>query len=314
MPEANAVFQGGGVRGIGLVGALAVAEERGYTWRRVAGTSAGAIVATLVAAGYTAAEITEIMKTEVDYKAFMDRRLPLGVVSEITDVLKDRGIYTGQYCIELMDRLLGRKLGKSTVTFRDLPVPCQVIATDVTNCRMVVLPDDLNEYGLAAPLDFPVAQAVRASMSIPIFFEPYVLHYTREGESCTATLVDGGMLSNFPIWLFDPRGEAPQVPTIGFRLQAPGTGGPLQDHTLLQYLRALVTTVLDGHDDYDLTHQDYERTITINTGDVKTTEFDLSPADRDWLYDSGRQAAEQFFAGFDFAAWLARFTPRACKN
>jgi predicted acylesterase/phospholipase RssA len=50
-------FEGGGVKGIGLVGAVAVAEERGYQWVNVGGTSAGAIVAFLLAAGYSASEI-----------------------------------------------------------------------------------------------------------------------------------------------------------------------------------------------------------------------------------------------------------------
>ena len=54
---ADAVFEGGGVKGIGLVGAVAVAEEKGYRWMNLAGTSAGAIVDTLIAAGYTAEEM-----------------------------------------------------------------------------------------------------------------------------------------------------------------------------------------------------------------------------------------------------------------
>ena len=52
--KADAVFEGGGVKGIGLVGAVAFAEEKGYRWVNLAGTSAGAIVAALLAAGYNA--------------------------------------------------------------------------------------------------------------------------------------------------------------------------------------------------------------------------------------------------------------------
>ena len=48
----DAVFEGGGVKGIGLVGAVAVTEEKGYQFENLAGTSAGAIVAALIAAGY----------------------------------------------------------------------------------------------------------------------------------------------------------------------------------------------------------------------------------------------------------------------
>ena len=69
---ADAVFQGGGVRGIAFVGALEVAETRGYRWKRVAGTSSGAIVAALLAAGYRAEEM-KAMLTEMDLAQWMRR-------------------------------------------------------------------------------------------------------------------------------------------------------------------------------------------------------------------------------------------------
>ena len=65
--RADAVFEGGGVKGIGLVGAVAAAEERGYQWENVAGTSAGAIVAALLAAGYNSEELRNVMQ-ELDYR------------------------------------------------------------------------------------------------------------------------------------------------------------------------------------------------------------------------------------------------------
>src|SRR4051812_18106702 len=68
---ADLVLEGGGVKGIGLVGAISVLEDRGWTFNRVAGTSAGAIVGALVAAGFTGGELTSIM-SEVDYLKFRD--------------------------------------------------------------------------------------------------------------------------------------------------------------------------------------------------------------------------------------------------
>lgn len=91
---ADAVFEGGGVKGIGLVGAIAVAEERGYQWVNIAGTSAGAIVAALLAAGYRAAEIKKIM-ADLDYNRFKDRslldRVPL--VGPLASLIFEKGIY-----------------------------------------------------------------------------------------------------------------------------------------------------------------------------------------------------------------------------
>src|SRR3712207_6704896 len=74
--KADAVFEGGGVKGIGLVGALFTAEQDYHVeWQRVAGTSAGAVVAALVAAGYTANEIYDIIKEKVSFAKMMDRSL-----------------------------------------------------------------------------------------------------------------------------------------------------------------------------------------------------------------------------------------------
>jgi len=74
MPRCDAVFEGGGVKGIGLVGAVAVTEDMGYEFCNVAGTSAGAIVAALVAAGYRASELRDIIRS-LDYTQFKDEGL-----------------------------------------------------------------------------------------------------------------------------------------------------------------------------------------------------------------------------------------------
>ena len=80
MKKADAVFEGGGVKGLGLVGALTVAEENGYTdWRRVVGTSAGAIVASLLAAGYSAEELKEILM-DLEYSELLYYTRPRDVL------------------------------------------------------------------------------------------------------------------------------------------------------------------------------------------------------------------------------------------
>ena len=105
--KADAVFEGGGVKGIGLVGAVAVAEERGYQWQNVAGTSAGAIVAALLAAGYTAAEMKEIME-KLDYKDFRDTGLldKVPLVGKIASLIFEKGIYEGKWFENWMRGLL----------------------------------------------------------------------------------------------------------------------------------------------------------------------------------------------------------------
>ena len=101
--KADAVFEGGGVKGIGLVGAVAVAEEEGYHWVNVAGTSAGAIVAALIAADYTAPELKEVIQ-ELDYKRFKDAspldKIP--VLGPLTSLILEKGIYEYRVCLHLV--------------------------------------------------------------------------------------------------------------------------------------------------------------------------------------------------------------------
>lgn len=300
MLQANAVLKGGGVKGIALTGALAVAEEQGWTWKSVAGTSAGAITAALLAVGYTAPEVHTIIN-DLNFKDFEDKG-----GNAVFGLLRREGIYKGEYVIELMDRLLGQKLGKAVVTFADLPVKLRVVATDLTNKRELVFPDDLAgaPYNLPDPESFPVSHAVRASMSIPLFFEPYHLELP---EAPTATLVDGGMLSNYPIGLFNPGQGRVEAPTFGMFLQAPTDGATEPTGTLKEFLEALVTTTLEGRDNRDLEDQTYARTIHIDTGRYTTTEFDINQAGKDWLYQSGRDAASAFFSDPQVQAWLKQF-------
>src|ERR671911_251762 len=167
--HADLVFEGGGVKGIGLAGALATLEEREYRPQNIAGTSAGAITAALLSAGYSADELREIIIT-LDYRQFQDRawedKVPL--IERSLSMLLDLGLYEGNRFLEWMRERLD---AKGVHTF-----------------------------------------AERMSMSIPVFFEPVRFDNPETGE--THVIVDGGMLSNFPVGLFDCEdGEPPEWPT-----------------------------------------------------------------------------------------------------
>lgn len=304
--EADAVFEGGGAKGIGLVGALEVLEERGYRWRLVAGTSAGAIVASLVAAGYSAAELGSVIR-RLDYRKFQDEGVldRLGLPGKILSVLFEKGIYEGDFLLEwLTDRLAE----KGVRTFADLPAPegslyrhrLQVIASDVTEGRLVVLPEGLPHYG-EDPDAFPVAQAVRMSMSIPFFFEP--------AELKGRLFVDGGLLSNFPVWLFDRQGPTreqarPRIPTFGFKLIEPEEARPIDGGSVFSFTRQIIDTALEAHDRRHVETLDFLRTIGIPTMGVRTTDFDLSPERAEELYRSGRKAAEGFLSTWDMERYI----------
>ncbi len=303
--EADAVFEGGGVKGIALAGAIQVAELLGVRWKSVAGTSAGAIAAALLAAGYSSRELVTILTREMDFNKFMDEgivdKLPL--IGKLASALFEKGIYEGDY----FESWLGQKLAQRGVhTFADLRdgqggYRLKMIASDVTQRKMVVLPDQLPEYG-RDPDSFPVARAARMSMSIPYFFEPVMLDYPgASGARCKAYIVDGGMLSNFPVWLFDaPAGTAPRWPTYGFKLVEPDSDRPAPERWPHQYIMALVNTMMEAHDRAYIEQANFKRTIAIPTMGIQTTQFNLTDEEETLLVRAGQEAAIKFFREWSF--------------
>jgi NTE family protein len=322
---ADLVFEGGGVKGIGLAGAYCALRERGVEPKRVAGTSAGAITAALVAAGYSAEELDAIL-LEVPFASFKDTawedRIP--IVGHPLSVLLQRGIYEGGFFREWMRKLLE---AKGVRTFGQLADPeatelenryrLKVIVSDVTHRRLLVLPDDAASLGVE-PDDLEVAYAVRMSMSIPIFFEPVMHRNPRTGVD--HLIVDGGMLSNFPVWLFDAdKGEPPRWPTFGMLLVEGDPKVPVahrvegrQSGSIIDYIKALASTMMEAHDRLYLEKATFVRTIPIPTLGVSTTEFDITPARVRAIYESGRRAAFDFLDRWDFEAYKAEY--RAGKD
>jgi NTE family protein len=216
---------------------------------------------------------------------------------------------------------------KGVTTFRQLryedgasPDPryrhkVQVIVSDVTNRRLLRLPMDAKAVLGVEPDDLPVAEAVRMSMSIPFFFSP--VRWKHPDGKQQLTLVDGGMLSNFPVWLFDTP-DLPDWPTFGLRLvtaEARDGGGlslpvPLPPNTgrLLSYALTLVQTMLAAHDRLYLDSETYARTIGVPTGNASGTDFALSEATKRQLYEAGRAAATEFLdQQWSFAEYIATF-------
>jgi len=310
---ADAVFEGGGVKGIGLVGAVAVAEERGYQWVNVAGTSAGTIVAALVAAGYTGAEMKEILN-ELDYNRFKDTSLldRIPFIGPVTSVIFEKGIYEGKFFENWMRGLLRKK---NIHTFNDLILEeykdderyrfkLRVIASDISRGRLLILPQDIADFGIR-PKDLNVAAAIRMSMSIPFFFEPVTLRNMKTNQ--VSYIVDGGLLSNFPVWLFDAEGGIPDWSTFGFKLVEPEEGTPHRVRGPVSLLAALFSTMMEAHDARYIEDAQFVRTIPIPTLGVGTTEFDISREKSEALYQSGREAAEKFFATWNFADYVDKY-------
>jgi NTE family protein len=142
---------------------------------------------------------------------------------------------------------------------------------------------------------------------------PLVNQYTSREH----TIVDGGLLSNFPVWLFDaPPGQERKRPTFGLRLveNDASPGDPEPDPTLsseflsmlkrsetLGYFWSVVDTMMAAHDRYYIEKTKFDKTIEIDSKGVGTTEFKLSNKRKEDLYESGVQKAERFLTSIAVA-------------
>lgn len=318
--EINAVFEGGGVRGIALAGAILAAEQEGITFHRVAGTSSGAIVASLVASGYTAEEMKDIILT-MPFSSFLKRASIFNIkwIGPAMRLLLRKGLYSGDALEYWIDELLRKK---GVRTFGDIGKDrLRIIASDITNGRIVVLPDDLHQYGIQSK-HFPISKAVRMSTSIPYFFDPVMMREQLKSgrkkpfRKSFTYIVDGGLLSNFPLWLFedetDPRTKR-MVPTIGFQLVGKNEGQPHSIHGLISMLQAMVETMLSAHDERYIEQRNRFRTIKIPTLGVGVTQFDVSEEMSLELYQSGEAAGQAFFDQWTYTQYEHMFKQYTTK-
>lgn len=335
---ADLVLSGGGVKGIGLVGAVAALMDAGYRVGRVSGTSAGSLVGAVVAAGarddqLTGAQLNDIAMS-LPYRKFLDpaaaTRVPflgLGWAA-----ITGRGIYRGDFIRDWVDDQLGslgvRTFGDLAVDDSDLPPEQRyrlvVTVADVTRGHLVRLPWDYRRlYGLD-PDEQSVADAVRASMAIPFFFRPVTITGT---TGATSTLIDGGLLSNFPMYSLDRTdSKPPRWPSFGVTVMAqrPGEGDGDPSPVLVPLVRlpgsprlleGLVNTALLGHDGTYLSQPAVAaRTIVVDSSGIGYLNFNISLADRRKLYAEGYSAAQSFLTTWDWPGYLQRFHPAALAD
>jgi len=323
MPDADLVLEGGGVKGAGLVGAITalVDVETPYTFHRVAGTSAGAIVASLLAADLDAAQIKTIMD-DLDFARFEDEAKIFARLPEIgaaLGLLFREGMYRGDALHNWIAETLAaqgiRTWGdlKQNDPGSSLPVEQRyklvVIVSDVSRGLMLRLPWDYRRLLGVDPDEQLVADAVRASASIPFFFQPFQMKTdaTVTGHPkivCT----DGGMLSNYPIDIFDRTDGLPsRWPTLGVKLSA-RTNLSLApwnaDANTFELAKSLLSTMQAAHDRVHIDDPAFSsRTIFVDTTGFSATDFGLSAADKQTLFANGLSSGQRFLSVWDWEKW-----------
>ncbi|MCY8021141.1 patatin-like phospholipase family protein [Bacillus licheniformis] len=288
----DGVFSGGGMKGVALVGAYEALEKRGFRFKRLAGTSAGSIIASFIAAGYTSAEIRQMME-ELNESELLDPRfslLPLKLL-QWASIYWRLGLYKG----DKLENWISEKLkAKGISVFGDLEQgKLKLIASDLSNGKMLVLPDDLNRYGLN-PGRFSVARAVRMSCSIPYFFEPVKL----KSPLGISVVVDGGVLSNFPMWLFTTEKKRP---VLGITLMPNEKERPKKSiKNAFELFGALFETMKEAHDARHIATKHERNIIFLPVEEVLSTEFAMSAEKKLALIELGKKRTELFLKQWTF--------------
>jgi NTE family protein len=226
------VLGGGGARGAAHIGVLKVLERERVPVCRIAGTSMGAIVGGLYAAGYSPDEIESILSA-IDWKDVLSDDPPrtdfpmrrkndtLRYLLDFKFGLRDgaiqlpRGVIQGQKLLTLLRRLTLHTW--RTPTFDELPIPFRAVATDIATGDAVVF--DRGDLALA----------IRASMSVPAAFAPMRV----DGR----LLVDGGIVNNVPVDVVKAMGAD--------RIIAVDVGAPLLDDSQLTSPFTITMQMLD---------------------------------------------------------------------
>ena len=335
----NLVFKGGGVKGIAYVGAMEVLEKEGILKdiERVAGTSAGAMVAVLVGLGYSAAELRDIL-WNLNFQNFLDDSW--GYLRDTKRFITDYGWYKGDFFRNLMADYIKQKTGDGEATFRDLQNAkkyrdINLIGADLsTGCAKV--------FNAKNTPNVKVADAARISMSIPLFFAA-----VKGANGDDDLYVDGGLLENYAIKVFDrknlvfdqqnnarkteyyetlneklstisPRtakpGQAPSPyvynkETLGFRLDGkesiakfidPEFEAPAKEiKNLFSYTKILITTLLSIQDSVHLHNDDWQRSVFIDTCDIGPIDFDITDKNKQKLVDSGTACTEAYLEWYN---------------
>ncbi len=321
----NLVLEGGGIRGFAYAGAFSVLEEKGILQQieRVGGTSAGSIAGMLVSIGYSAAEIDSIMM-ELPVQKFNDGYG--GLVGKYKRFKKDYGIYKGEAFEKWLQKLVAHKTGNPLLTFEQLH---QLhlkngLYKDLYCTGTNLSKQQLEIFSYQNTPSMPLALAVRISSSIPLYFEPVALDNQLQKIKRSDTVsfvnyyVDGGMLCNYPISMFDTCETNVVNPllcdkvkfnpqTIGIKLERPQQIDSLNKNSIKipaydinnssEYLFAFANLLMEALSrKYPGLENEIGRTIYISQGNIFSKIKKTKQEDKLLLHENGIKAATDFLS------------------
>ena len=320
----NLVLEGGGVRGLAYAGVFSVLENNGVLNRieNVGGSSAGAIAGMMVSIGYTAAEIDSLM-LELPVQQFNDGHG--GLLGKYRRFKKEFGIYKGKAFERWLQKVVNFKTGNPQLTFNQLhQLHLSNKAYKDFYCTGTNLSkQQLEIFSYRTTPDMPLALAARISSGIPLYFAPVALDNNMQKVKKSDTLsfinyyVDGGMLSNYPISMFDTCEQGYLNPllcdkikfnaqSIGIKMERPQQIDSLYINSinipsytinrLSVYLAAFSNLLMETLSrKYPGLENEKGRTIYVSQGNISSQIKRTGQHDKMMLYDNGVKAANDFF-------------------
>ena len=308
-PYANLIFEGGGMRGISYAGALDELARQGHldSVQKVGGTSVGDITALTVSLGYTPGEIEDLIGS-TNPKKFNDGTFLL--IGGGKRLRKHYGWFKGNAFLKWTERVIKIKTGDSNITFKQLHnrgfIDLYITGTSLNNQKVIV-------FSHESYPNMKVKDAVRISMSVPFFFKAIFIDSTgrvlknRKTNLKYDIMVDGGIIGNFPIDLFDTYDSTgkriPNPNTLGFRLDTKNQLqhdklnmgiAPVNVQSLPNFVGAFFNFIMENLNRANLNEEDWKRTISIHAELVGPKIKKFSPEQRDQLINNGKTAVKEF--------------------
>ncbi len=313
----NLVFKGGGVRGIAYMGALEVLEAEGIleNIERLAGTSSGALAATLVSFRRSMKDTTRMFNSmdlsRVSQSGSLDHRrlfklLPLKNSDRYHRIFERYGWYSSEYFYSWLKEIIaGQCAGNRRATFADFKHrgfrDLHIVASNLSRRRV-------EDFSFETTPEVAVADAVRMSMSIPLYFE--ALRFDGKKFGYGDYYVDGGLYSNYPIHLFDQErfvynkhyfNGGINWETLGLFLMPEVLESEIEPEypdTIWEFVSLTIQSIYDSYQLANIGENlvDQERTVIINDCGISPIKFDVVYEGREYhdLFNSGRRAVEEF--------------------
>lgn len=301
-----AAFEGGGVKGAAYAGAYSAAVESGIRFSAVAGSSAGSVIAALIAAGASpefvrermlATDFSELIgKPQRDQAPYQKTGFPISSAlirlfnKDFFSALEAGGRYSTEAIGEWMEENLRKAMQNNNrtppdhnISFADLTIPLYIVATDVAQRQPKL-------WGPDTTPNESVSLAVQSSCAIPIFFQPVT--------TGSSVLIDGGAISNLPTFAFpESKGGAGRFSekTLAFRLRSTAKPRSIRFENVLDYAVGVADTLVTSATSIQQSLQKGVFPVEIETRDVRATDFSLmTPETRKMLYDNGHSAMCNF--------------------